>query len=144
MSDVGAGWFDDFRVFVYGTLQPGGFYWGRFCEGRAEVVGRAWIRGSLYDLPVGYPGVWLDGPGRVRGVVLDLAGPQVLRGIDGLEGFDPEGPADENEYERRRVEAFDEADNSLGFVWAYGMSPGKIAEENGSLVENGIWPVGER
>jgi len=143
MADGETDEFDDFRVFVYGTLQPGGLYWDRFCEGRVEVVGRARIRGRLYDLPVGYPGVWLEGPGWVRGVVLDLAGPGVLRGIDGLEGFDPEGPVEENEYERRRVEAFDEEGNSLGLVWAYGMSPGRIAGEGGSLVENGVWPFNE-
>lgn len=133
--------FEDFRVFVYGTLQPGGFYWSRFCEGRAEVVGRARVRGHLYDLSVGYPGVWLDGAGWVWGVLLELAGPRVLQAIDGLEGFDPNRPAEQNEYERRRVEAFDEEGNSLGRVWVYGMSPKRIGEMGGCLLEDGIWPV---
>lgn len=127
-------------MFVYGTLRPGGFYWDDYCRGRARVVSAARIRGDLFDLPVGYPAAWLEGGGWVRGDVLELDGPGALRRIDGLEGFDPEGPPERNEYDRRRVEAFDSEGGALGPVWAYGMSRERIRAMGGVRIESGAWP----
>ncbi len=31
------------RVFVHGTLRPGGAYWNEFCQDRVRVVASAWI-----------------------------------------------------------------------------------------------------
>ena len=48
-----------YKVFVYGTLKPGGHYWPQFCEGKVSEVLPAKVQGKLYDLHVGYPGVRL-------------------------------------------------------------------------------------
>ncbi|MFO8027172.1 MAG: gamma-glutamylcyclotransferase family protein [Opitutales bacterium] len=52
----------ELSVFVYGTLKPGGRYWPEFCEGKVGEPIPAKIRGALYDLHVGYPGLWLGEP----------------------------------------------------------------------------------
>jgi len=132
----------DLRVFVYGTLQPGGLYWDRFCEGRVEVVGPAKVPGTLYGLPAGYPALSLEGEGWVHGVILELDSADTLAGIDGLEGFRPGRPSEENEYDRRKVEAFDGNGSPLGPVWTYAMDLGRIKQAGGRFIESDSWPVG--
>ena len=132
-------WFTDLRVFVYGTLKPGGLYWPRFCEGRVCAVREARVRGCLFDLDLGYPALRLGGSEWVRGVVLDLAGPEVLRGIDRLEGFEPGRDEDRNEYTRRRAEAFDPGGGALGPVWTYEMAADKIEAAGGRRIPDGVW-----
>ncbi len=132
-------WFRDPRVFVYGTLKPGGLYWPGFCEGRVRAVREARVRGRLYGLDPGYPALRLGGSEWVRGVVLDLADPGVLRGIDRLEGFEPGRDEQRNEYTRRRVEAFDPGGGSLGPVWTYEMDTDKIQASGGRLIPDGVW-----
>ncbi|MFP4494273.1 MAG: gamma-glutamylcyclotransferase [Puniceicoccaceae bacterium] len=132
-------WFDDPRVFVYGTLKPGGLYWPRFCAGRVRAVRGARVRGRLYDLDAGYPALRIGGTEWVRGVVLDLAGPEVLRGIDRLEGFEPGRAEDRNEYNRRRTEAFDPGGEALGCVWTYEMDLRRIEASGGRLIPEGVW-----
>lgn len=132
-------WFDDPRVFVYGTLKPGGLYWSRFCEGRVRAVREARVRGRLYDLDLGYPALRPGGSEWVTGVVLELADPEVLRGIDRLEGFVPGRDENQNEYTRCRAEAFDPGGEALGPVWIYKMDACKIEALGGRLIPDGVW-----
>ena len=132
-------WFEDLRVFVYGTLRPGGFYWKDFCEGRVARAQRARARGRLFALPVGYPAARFGGEEWIRGHVLELTDEDALVGFDRLEGFRPGRSPAENEYERRRVEIFDEEGRSLGKVWAYEMEARRIAEAGGVEIPEGRW-----
>lgn len=97
---------DSLRVFVYGTLKPGGRYWRRLCAGRVKGCFPAWIQGQLFDLPVGYPAVVAseDADAVVHGFVLRFApaeGEEVLQDLDDLEGYDPTDPeSPDNEYRR--------------------------------------------
>ncbi len=128
------------RVFVYGTLQPGGYYWLSHCQGRVRQVCPARVRGTLYDLHVGYPGLRLEGAGWVKGCLLEVPKSEDFARIDHLEGYDPARPDGENEYLRRRVRCFDDACGPLGPVWAYEVSAAALARYSGTPMESGVWP----
>lgn len=133
-------WYDGLRVFVYGTLKPGGYYWDRFCEGKVERWWPARIHGEIYDLPVGYPAAFLGGEGWIVGVILELTNRSALVGLDHLEGFDPADPeSDRNEYRRMRVEAWPDSAGQPETVWAYGMSREAIRRSGGVWIESGNW-----
>jgi len=132
----------DRKVFVYGTLKPGGHYWPEFCEGKlAAAPQAAKIRGELYDLHVGYPGLLLQGDTWVRGYVLEMATEADFLRLDDLEGYAPGRPEAENEYNRLRVACFSPAGEPLGEVWAYEMTAATRARHGGTLMESGDWPV---
>lgn len=83
-------------LFVYGTLLEGG--------PAAALVGPAprrpaTVRGTLYQLPAGYPALALRGNGLVHGELVELADPAVLRVLDHYEGVD------DGLYQRVEVEA---------------------------------------
>jgi len=138
-----ADWFQDLKVFVYGTLMPGGFYWDRYCEGRVERWWKARIRGEIYHLPLGYPAARLGGPHWIYGVVLVLRDRRALEGIDELEGFSPKNPDDPSrEYLRKRVEALGEGGEPPQQVWAYEMDLAKINGLGGVRIESGLWEEG--
>tara|TARA_B100000614_G_C14156439_1_gene330761 strand:- start:4 stop:438 length:435 start_codon:yes stop_codon:yes gene_type:complete len=132
----------DFKVFVYGTLKPGGHYWPAFCAGKlaAEPV-PAKIRGELYDLHVGYPGLLLRGEQWVHGYLLEMADAAAFAGLDYLEGYVPGRPAAENDYNRLRMTCYTPAGEALAEVWIYEMSVEKIAQHDGTRIESGDWPV---
>ncbi len=44
----------DLQLFVYGSLVPGGEYWGRFCEGKVVARKRARVWGKLFKSRDGY------------------------------------------------------------------------------------------
>lgn len=126
------------RVFVYGTLKPGGYYWPQFCEGKVTAHETAKVRGALYDLRPGYPAL-LEGDGWVHGTVLTLKDDAALRGFDTLEGYEAgRAPAD-NEYQRCEVDAFSPAGEPLGRVWTYFMLPDKMRELDGIHLPEGAW-----
>jgi len=128
------------HVFVYGTLKPGFRFWPEFCEGRvARPPIPAKIEGRLYDLGVGYPGLTRAEPGWVHGYILSFPSEADLARVDGLEGYDPAGPPEENEYARLRVPCYEPEGAPLGEVWAYEMERGKIAAFGGVLIEDGVW-----
>lgn len=127
------------RVFVYGTLKPGGYYWPRFCEGKVDAWEPAKARGRIYHLPLGYPGMILDESAWAMGFVLTLKDDAALAGFDYLEGYDAERPPEENDYDRPLIEVFTPEGEPLGMAWTYTMSPERIAEHRGKLVENGNW-----
>ena len=132
----------DWKVFVYGTLKPGGYYWLEFCEGKlAADPLPAKIRGELYDLHVGYPGLLLKGDTWVRGYVLEFANEADFLRLDYLEGYVPGRPEAGNEYNRLRVDCFAPEGDALGEVWVYEMTPATMERHGGTSIENGDWPV---
>lgn len=121
------------RVFVYGTLKPGGRYHQKFCAQYLVAVCSGQIRGQLYDLPDrGYPAaVW--GDGWVQGYLLTLRC-QALAGLDWLEGYSSTATA--NEYERCQTEVFDPQKNSLGQAWVYVMT---ALPQSAQWLPGGCW-----
>lgn len=153
-------------VFVYGTLKPGGRYWPEFCEGKVGEPIPAKIRGELYDLHVGYPGLWLGGPGSVRaatsrenthgserirqssslpnvgwvqGCILNFKTEKDFLRLDDLEGYDPKRTYSENEYIRLKVPCFSPSGERLGEVWSYEMTDATMTRHKGSLIADGNW-----
>lgn len=136
--------FPENAVFVYGTLKPGGKYWPVFCEGKTTSVTPAKIRGRLYDLHVGYPGLRRDEDGWVHGFVLVVPDPADFRRIDELEGYSPDQPVELNEYIRLKTPCFDTASGEeLGSVWAYEVTPETLAQLGGTPIPSGNWPIPE-
>ncbi len=136
------------RVFVYGTLKPGGFYWARFAGERVREVVPAMMRGALYDLvPHGYPAMVEDGPaGWARGCVLDFhdaVAREALQGLDDLEGYAPTRDPAQNDYQRVQREAFAIGEHgpgeSLGEVWTYVMSLADAQRNGGRYLSAGEW-----
>ena len=132
----------DQSVFVYGTLKPGGHYWPEFCEGKVSAVMPAKIRGELYDLHVGYPGVFMRGEAWVQGTVLTFPRKHDFEQLDVLEGFEPGRAVDENEYLRLRVDCFDPDGEPLGKVWAYEMTEATFRRFAGTRIADGKWTIG--
>ncbi|HAV12455.1 MAG TPA: hypothetical protein DCX06_03010 [Opitutae bacterium] len=133
--------YEPFTVFVYGTLKPGGHYWPRFCEGKVSEVQPAKIRGELYDLHLGYPGLLLRGDRWVQGCLLTFASRQDLEQLDWLEGYEANRPMEQNEYIRLKVPCYTPAGESLGDFWAYEMTETTLRQHKGTLIESGDWPV---
>ena len=129
------------KVFVYGTLKPAGHYWAQFCEGKVSAAVPAKIRGELYDLHVGYPGVFLRGDDWVHGTVLTFPRQTDFEQLDVLEGYQPHRAAEANEYMRCRVDCFGTEGESLGEVWAYEMTEATFKRFSGTRIESGNWPV---
>ena len=132
----------DLAVFVYGTLKPGGHYWPEFCKGKlaAEPVA-AKIRGALYDLHVGYPGLLLKDAGWVQGYVLEFKTEKDFLRLDYLEGYLPERSESQNEYNRLKVPCFAVDGQALGEVWAYEMTVATAARHGGTRIASGDWAV---
>ena len=128
----------DLRIFVYGTLKPGGFYWPRYAEGKVVAHQPARVRGMLYHLNPGYPGL-LEGEGWAEGVLLTLTDETALLGMDELEDYVPGRPPEQNEYQRKRVECWDANGDPLGQVWVYLMLPDKMRELGGEPVAGEVW-----
>jgi gamma-glutamylcyclotransferase (GGCT)/AIG2-like uncharacterized protein YtfP len=125
-------------VFVYGTLKPGGFYFPQYCQGRVVESYAAIAQGNLFDLPMGYPAM-TAGNGWVQGYVLTFNDPAVLQELDQLEGYDPDGSALENEYQRQEIDIFDPDHQPLGQAWAYLMLPERVQQSSGIWLPNGQW-----
>ncbi len=136
---------NDLAVFVYGSLQPGGRNWARYCEGKVVTQQPAQVRGKLYRLRDPYPAVVLDASKWVQGWRLVLRDADALRWFDELENFDAARPPGQNEYQRVRTECFAGAENgaapttSLGEAWIYIMTPERIAAEGGLEIADGKW-----
>lgn len=81
----------------------------------------------------------LDKQSWAKGCLLTLKDEAALAGFDHLEGYNPEGPPEENDYERPWIEVFSLEGDSLGQAWAYVMSEERIEEHRGKRVENGEW-----
>ena len=112
-------------LFVYGTL--------KLEVAPAEIVevmrylrnvGRATIRGFLYDLGM-YPGVRLDANGgEVEGEILEFNDPAVLKFLDTYEGYDPETPS-KSLFVHRRCQVHLKEENLFCWVYEYNRQPPK-------------------
>jgi gamma-glutamylcyclotransferase (GGCT)/AIG2-like uncharacterized protein YtfP len=132
----------DLTVFVYGTLKPGGHYWPEFCEGKVNEPVPAKIRGELYDLHVGYPGLILEGVDWVQGYLLTFRSEADFLRLDILEGYKPRRPYSENEYIRLKVPCFTPSGESIGKVWAYEMTTSTMDRYEATRIPDGNWPIG--
>lgn len=129
---------DLLRVFVYGTLKPGGYYHAQYCADRLITAQEAIVYGLLYDLPAGYPAL-TAGDRPVYGYLLSFADPAVLQDLDDLEDYRPDRPTVENEYIRQQREVFDLKGRSLGLAWVYLMQPERVEQMGGVLLPDGKW-----
>ena len=100
------------RVFVYGTLQPGGEAW-HLVAPHACSVDRASVRGVLWDTGLGYPALTLDAHGSapVPGAVVELDPDHAAQALEELDAYEGVGVGS---YERRRVDLIDGRS-----VWTY-------------------------
>jgi gamma-glutamylcyclotransferase (GGCT)/AIG2-like uncharacterized protein YtfP len=114
------------RLFVYGTLRPGGGAFGRLLAASADGTAPALLpHHLLYGAGLPYPYV-VPGPGRVVGDVVSLAGP-VGRTLSSLDEY--EGP----EYERVEARLADGA-----VAWVYRAVPSVVLGED-RLIPSGDW-----
>lgn len=126
-------------VFVYGTLLKGWSNYERYVRPYPHEAIPAEVRGELYHLPTGYPGL-LAGRDRVRGNVLYVSPEeyeQVLAGLDELETY--YGPGDpRNEYERTVITARLHSGAEVeAYVYLY--VDEKYARAEGTPVADGDW-----
>jgi gamma-glutamylcyclotransferase (GGCT)/AIG2-like uncharacterized protein YtfP len=132
-------------LFVYGSLQPGGQYWPDYCEQRVERLCPASVRGSLYDLPLGYPALVAAGSRQanwVQGYLLWLKSSKDLFKIDQLEGYRTERPAIENEYNRRQIDCYDAHHlQRITQAWVYEMHMDRVCELKGTVLRSGKWSL---
>lgn len=117
-------------VFVYGTLRRGGS--NAFRMDGAEFVGPATVGGVLYRISW-YPGLVLEGDGRVTGEV-HRVGPELLRALDEFEGL-AAGEIEGSEYRRVKVEALLGGEEELE-VWVYEW---KGAFNEDERIQSGDW-----
>lgn len=132
------------RVFVYGTLKPGGFYHDRFCGSFKFESVEAYTFGKLFDFPqLGYPGALEDENSRIKGILLRFYNlePVVLNKLDFLEGYDPNQAPEKNEYYRKQVPIFGSSTSSepTDLAWCYYMAQRTISNLGGIQIPDGFW-----
>jgi gamma-glutamylcyclotransferase (GGCT)/AIG2-like uncharacterized protein YtfP len=128
----------EIKVFVYGTLKPGEDNYENFCKDKYITKQSAWVKGSLYDLPMGFPAM-VESDEFVRGVLYHFKDENALLCIDQLEGYDPRYNQDRNLYERKIVDVYDNDKKPITRAWAYYMTLARALTLNGKKVENGNW-----
>lgn len=126
------------RVFVYGSLKPGGKYFDRYCAPYVTKMQEAIVHAQLYDLPMGYPAI-VPGSDPVYGYVYTFEDPEVLRLLDELEDYLPDRPIEQNEYQRKEIETFDLLMQPLGWVWVYEMTQEQVKRLGGVILPEGKW-----
>ena len=125
-------------LFVYGTLKRG-FANHELVSHACEIL-PAKAKGTLYDLPYGYPAMMLEGCGVVCGELLvfdDIR--DVLPAIDRLEGYRPDEP--EGSLFVRVVVEVELKDGSKMPAWTYiagGLLKDKLPRV-GRIIEDGNW-----
>ncbi len=125
-------------VFVYGTLKPGQVNYARYCGDRVLHSLPAQVRGQLFALSLGYPGM-TSGETWVRGYLLAFTDESGLEDLDRLEDYQPHRPKVQNEYQRTEVEVFDGEGRSLGCAWTYFMTSQKVQQYDGQWIASGEW-----
>jgi gamma-glutamylcyclotransferase (GGCT)/AIG2-like uncharacterized protein YtfP len=125
------------RIFAYGTLQPGEYYYPNYCAGAVSHQ-PAIAYGSLYDLPIGYPAM-IPGDRPVQGTLLIFPTPDILPVLDELEGYSPARSPQDNVYIRRAAPVFDRDLRPLGQAWMYWMTAAQVRELGGVLCESNGW-----
>ncbi|HMV70191.1 MAG TPA: gamma-glutamylcyclotransferase [Myxococcota bacterium] len=116
----------DLPLFVYGTLRSGG--------SQAHLLGpaaraEAWVQGTLWDLPAGYPALQLAGDGKVWGERVAPVGEALLSVLDVYEGV-PEGL-----YQRVIVDL--RAGGRVEPAWAWVMADPRV--RHGRVLPSGRW-----
>lgn len=127
-----------FKVFVYGTLKPGGKYYKIFCEGKTIEERKCWTKGCLFALTFGYPAM-IKGDNQVFGYLLSFTSFKDLENLDKLEGYSgiPNSPL--NEYEREKIMVYDESNAPLEEAWTYFMTQEKVDSFQGVFLPSGWW-----
>jgi gamma-glutamylcyclotransferase (GGCT)/AIG2-like uncharacterized protein YtfP len=126
------------KVFVYGTLKPGQANYARYCGDRILHSVPAQVRGQIFRLSLGYPGM-TSGDTWVQGYLLHFADASALADLDHLEDYQPQRPEAHNEYQRREVEVFEQEGRSLGLAWVYFMTLQKVQQYDGKWIASGEW-----
>jgi gamma-glutamylcyclotransferase (GGCT)/AIG2-like uncharacterized protein YtfP len=126
------------RVFVYGTLKPGEYYYLDYCAPTVMAVQSAWVWGTLYHLPMGYPAL-TPGDRPIQGTLLTFPTATILQSLDELEGYDPQGALEENEYIRRLTDIWQGDRTALGQAWVYWMDDAQVQQWGGVLCEGNVW-----
>lgn len=126
------------KIFVYGTLKPGEVNYRLYCEGKVADAQEAIAFGQLFSLPAGYPAM-TDGEDLVYGTLLSFSEESILQDLDQLEGFDPQRPELENEYQRKVTEVYDLNHQLLGTCWTYVMTTSQTRALNGIRITEGKW-----
>jgi len=126
------------KVFVYGTLKPGKYNYALYCEGKVIEATKAYGKGQLFDLSLGYPGMTI-GEGKVQGFLLSFKDETVLEHLDQLESYSPQRPDEENEYYRQEIMVYGDSGESLGVAWAYLMTSEKVKQFQGVFLPSGDW-----
>ncbi|MGC9526958.1 MAG: gamma-glutamylcyclotransferase family protein [Limnospira sp.] len=134
---------DSIHVFVYGSLKPGEFNYLRYCLGRTVEECPAIALGELYSLSLGYPAM-TEGDRTVWGAILSFADPNILEDLDALEGYHPSRSAEENEYQRQRIQTYTPDRKPFRQVWAYLMRPERVRHFEGVLLAEGNWTALQR
>ena len=126
------------NVFVYGTLKPGEKNYLNYCAGKTIKETKAYVRGQLYHLSLGYPAI-TKGDKKIEGYLLTFADRSILTSLDELEDYQPKRSPDLNEYYRQQVSIYDLADGFLAEAWVYLMNIEKIKLLKGILVNSECW-----
>jgi gamma-glutamylcyclotransferase (GGCT)/AIG2-like uncharacterized protein YtfP len=126
------------RVFVYGTLKPGEANYQRYCAGGVVNAQRAFTRGKLFALPMGYPAM-TTGNEQVQGFLLSFADSGILNKLDELEDYQPHRQTADNLYNRQNIEVFAPTGLSLGLAWVYLMTPNQVKQFAAVLQPDGWW-----
>ena len=127
------------KVFVYGTVMPGGKYYDYIFNDTLPSFLEAKVRGKLYDLNVGYPALLLGGKNWVYGFLLSFEDENILKKLDMLEGFDETNLQAANEYDRTITSVFDLKEDFIGQAWVYSMNENQLSRFNYSVLESGVW-----
>ena len=128
-------------VFVYGTLKPGGHYWPAFCAGKVRSIVPAKIRGELYDLQRGYPGLRCCGQSWVQGVLLHFPLHADFARVDALRAMLPVGRLRTMSICVLKCPCFSPAGEPLGTHWTYEVTLSVLQSKRASRIDSGIWPV---
>ncbi|MEJ6481457.1 gamma-glutamylcyclotransferase [Nostoc punctiforme UO1] len=126
------------RVFVYGTLKPGEANYKKYCAGKVVDVKRAFVKGKLFALPMGYPAMTL-GNSKVYGYLLSFPNPKILNELDVLENYQPFRQPAENLYNRQIIEVYEPQSLSLGWALVYLMALEQVEQLGGLLQPDGWW-----
>ncbi len=126
------------KVFVYGTLKPGGKYYHLYCAGKTIKEEKCWTYGNIYSLSLGYPAM-TKGNGKVHGYLLTFPDAKALVNLDKLEGYQENRQRELNDYQREKITIYDYDNNPIKDVWTYFMDKDKIDYFQGVLVASGNW-----
>ena len=129
------------RVFVYGTLRAGECREGVLHNKAVRWEPAAILGFDIYDLG-SFPCITYSAYGRqVFGELVECIDPEeVLHRLDGIEGYNPDRPQEQNLYVRREVDvillANGRKEKAMAYIFANGE---RLADREPPLVESGNW-----